>query len=315
MLAVRSSLEDIRVALKGRKFQVSCINGPEDIVLGGSNEEINALKITVGSLGFKSSLVKVQFAFHTSQVDPILKEFKLVAQNVIFNKPMIPVLSPLLGRSISDIGTFDPEYVVRHCREAVDMKAALESAYNTNQLVKDHIFVEVGPHPVVSSMVKNILGSQAAALSLLQRGKDIWPLLTGILSTAYSSGIDIKWAEYHRDFKAGMKVLKLPSYSWDLKEYWIQYVNDWTLRKGDPLPKSTCDLPHLPLDKRQGPVSPPKLQSTTVHNILEEKSDGKTVSLVFESNISRPDLMPLVQSHFVNGIPLCTPVSYVRFTL
>jgi acyl transferase domain-containing protein len=153
--------------------------------------------------------------------------------------------------------------------------------------------IEFGPHPVVSGMVKSTLGPQMTVLSTLQRNRDTWAILTGTLSVLYTSGIEIRWDEYHRDFKSSHQVLQLPAYSWDLKNYWMQYVNDWSLRKGD--------APVV--------INAPKLDTTTVHKTVEETSSVDKTTLIVESDIARADLNPLVQGHKVDGIPLCTPVS------
>ena len=94
-------------------------------------------------------------------------------------------------------------------------------------------FLEVGPHPIVSGMIRTIL-PQATALPTLQRKSDVWQNISQTLSTLYIAGVDIQWREYHRDFKPSQRILRLPNFSWDLKEYWMQHVRDWSLRKGDP---------------------------------------------------------------------------------
>ena len=92
------------------------------------------------------------------------------------------------------------------------------------------------------------------------------------------------------------KVLRLPAYSWDLQSYWIGYRNDWSLRKGDPLPAQQ-ESEHEPLE------------STTIHKVVKEEFSDQRGFLVLEADISRPDLSKFVHGHKVNGIPLCTPVS------
>ena len=118
------------------------------------------------------------------------------------------------------------------------------------------------------------------------------------LKGLYVGGADINWYKYHYDFKGSHEVLQLPAYSWDLKEYWMQYVNDWSLRKGDP-PLVVCNASTL--------------ESTTIHRVVEE--DGQGTRIVVEADIIRKDLSPLVQGHEVDGIPLCTPSVYADIAL
>ncbi|THC89100.1 hypothetical protein EYZ11_011447 [Aspergillus tanneri] len=127
-------------------------------------------------------------------------------------------------------------------------------------------------------MVKATLGPAVAAVATLQHNRDDWKALTNMLSSLYCAGIDLRWHECHRDFAAAHKVLELPAYKWNLKDYWMQYIHNWSLRKGDP-----------PL---VGPSVAP-LASTTIHNVVEENMDAITV----ESDMARADFNPLVQDH------------------
>ncbi|KAG9189968.1 hypothetical protein G6011_06836 [Alternaria panax] len=95
--------------------------------------------------------------------------------------------------------------------------------------------------------------------------------------------------------------IPLPSYAWDVKPYWIQYVNDWSLWKGDPPAESLQILP--------------KIESTTIHSVVLESGDFMRSKIVVEADISRKDLAPLVQRHEVDGIPLCTPSVYADMAL
>jgi hypothetical protein len=72
----------------------------------------------------------------------------------------------------------------------------------------------------------------------------------------------------------------------------MQYVHDWSLRKGDP-----------PLV-----AAPANLESSSIHTIIKNtlSTDGE---LVVEADLARDDLHPMVQGHQVYGVPLCTPVS------
>ncbi|KZF26353.1 polyketide synthase [Xylona heveae TC161] len=306
MLAILASLAKIDSILAGKKYEVACINGPEETVLSGPNEEIRAVQEALSEHKLKMTTLKVPYAFHSSQVEPILSTFEKAAAGITFHKPTVPVICPLFGNVVSEAGTFGPKYLSRHCREPVNFLDSLRSAQQSKVLTDKHIAIEIGPHPYMSKMVKATLGPQTSTLHMMQRNKDTWTILTQALSTLYVAGTEIRWSEYHRDFKSAHKVLRLPAYSWDLKDYWIQYVNDWSVRKGDPIPTAQAALPE--------PVVP-KLESTTIHRLVEENKEGFTVKLVVESDISRADLSPLVQGHVVDGIPLCTPSVYADIAL
>ncbi|RYC62694.1 hypothetical protein CHU98_g3504 [Xylaria longipes] len=300
MLVVMAGTDAIEAALKGAKYEIACINSPGETVLAGPRDVISMLNTLLSKANIRTTILKVPYAFHSTQVDGILPEFEVIAQHVTFSKPTVPVLCPLDGDIVTDIGRFSPSYLGRHCRGPVNMLAALQSARRDSVVTDQSLVLEVGPHPAVSGMVKSTLGPHMKIFATSRRNMSTWELLPGALKYIYEAGGEVKWAEYHRNFKSCQRVISLPSYSWDLKDYWIQYVNDWSLRKGDP-----------PLVINAAS----KLESTTIHKVLEETSDGARMYLVIESDITRPDLNPLVQGHLVDEIPLCTPSVYADIAL
>ncbi|KAJ5952040.1 Acyl transferase/acyl hydrolase/lysophospholipase [Penicillium vulpinum] len=299
MLVVRGSVEQIAGVLKDQDYEIACINSPVETVLAGTKEKVTTFKEILTDAGMKSTLLKVPYAFHSSQIDPIMADFAKVAKGVTFFKSKIPVLCPLEG-TVATAEEFNPAYLSLHARKPVNMFKALQAGYNSGLLTEQTMTIEIGPHPAISGMVKAVLGSQMITLASAQRAHSVSQVLTTALKTLYNGGADINWAEYQRDFKCFHNVLRMPAYSWDLKEFWIQYVNDWSLRKGDP-----------PLTVTAGPG----LESTTIHRIVEESGNSIKTKIVVEADIARKDLSPLVQGHEVDGIPLCTPSVYADIAL
>ena len=297
MLVVRGSVDEIAAVLKDAQYEVSCINSPVETVLAGPNEQVAVLQKLLADAGLKTTLLKVPFAFHSTQMEPMLEDFLVAASSVVYNEAKIPVISPLNGQLLKDFGS---EYLVKHTRQPVNMIKALLEARDTHRVINDQtVILEVGPHPAISGMVKACLGQQLTCLASAQRGRPAWLVIGATLKTLYVGGADIAWGEYHADFTHRHKVLPLPAYSWDLKEYWMQYVHDWSLRKGDP------------------PLSAPSLslESTTIHRVEEETSHADKTHIILEADIARKDLSPLVQGHEVDGIPLCTPSVYADIAL
>ena len=308
MLAVKASIKTISSILTD--FEVACINGPDDTVLGGSIDLIRKQQNVLGKSNLKSTILQTPYAFHTSQVDPILDTFITEAKGIVFHKPTVPVISPLLGSIVTEIGIFGPAYLSRHCREAVNMQASLESAKREGYIKANEFVLEIGPHPVVSSMFKATLGQQTVTFPSMHRNKDAWMVLSAALAALYAGSHEVDWVEYHTDFKSSQKVLQLPAYSWDLKEYWIKYENDWCVTKG--VHSMTPLLQSLQSSEKYIALPTPKLESTTVHRLVEETIEDQNAVIVVESDFSRPDLNAIAQGHKVNQIPLCTPVREIH---
>ena len=342
MLAIKASPSTVAGMLAGTKYEIACVNGPDDTVISGDNEQIGAAKTLVTRNGTKSVLLKVPFAFHSAQVTPILESFRSIAAGAAFHKPSIPVLCPLTGKIVTEEGVFGPSYVARHCREPVNMAEVLQYAYKSQVLTDKTFTIEIGPAPIVCGMVKASLGPQMPTLPLLQRGKDVWPKITAALESLYKQGQDINWLEYHAPFKGAHFVLDLPTYGWDLKEYFIPYENDWCIYKpygpphnfkpgtapkkvsfdpGDERPATVTKSKETPtaMAKSEAQKSKPqsltslqkidvvKPQSTTIHKVIEDTAANQKLTLVYETDLTRADVNRVVQGHVVNNIPFCTP--------
>nr|ALQ32764.1 putative polyketide synthase [Fusarium aywerte] len=300
MLVVKGSQDEIAEALKGEEYETACINSPIETVLAGPNDQIAKVKELLTAASFKTTLLKVPYAFHSSQLEPVVADIEELASKVTFSEPSIPVICPLDGTVVEDGKVFNASYLAKHSRQPVNMLSALTTAYRDGTMSDRTMMLEVGPHPAVTGMVKPALGQQITCIASLQRGRAPWEMLSNALKTLYDAGASINWVDYQSSFPGSHSVVALPAYSWDLKEYWIKYVNDWSLRKGDP-----------PLVINNAP----KLESTTIHNVVEENGDSNKTHIVVEADIARKDLSPLVQGHEVDGIPLCTPSVYADIGL
>lgn len=300
MLAIRASLNDITSFLKPEVHEIACINSPSEIVISGISADIDSLSERLCAAGIKSTKLRVPFAFHSAQVEPILEQLEAAASGIQFSKPAIPVVSPLIGEVIAETnhGLLDAKYLRRHCRETVNFLAALEAARHSKLMDDKTIWVEIGSHTVCSTMIRAALGPQTKTIASLRRNEDPWKVLCQSLSSAYLSGLDIQWREYHHDFAACQRVLYLPAYSWDNKNYWMAYKNDFCLTKGEDAP--------------QDQTSPRAAQKLTiaVQRIVESKDDGATATVVTESDLADPLLAPVMMSHKVNGVPLCPSSLY-----
>lgn len=297
MLAVKSSVAQVKQFLD-EATEVACINAPSETVISGASEKIDELAQTLTNEGFKATKLNVPFAFHSAQVEPILDSLAEIGKGVNFNTPSIPFVSALLGEVINETNSelLGPNYLTRHCRETVNFLGALEATRHSNLINDKTIWVEIGSHPVCSGMVKATFGPQATTVASLRRQEDTWKVLSTSISALYMAGIELRWKEYHQDFTAGHKVLPLPSYKWDLKNYWIPYTNNFCLLKGAPA---------APVAEA-APVA--VFLSSAAQRVLETSGDNSSASIVIENDIADPELNRVIAGHKVNGACLTPSV-------
>ncbi|KAL7815101.1 ketoacyl-synt domain-containing protein [Trichoderma gracile] len=304
MLAIRSSVDQVHPYLDAALHDVACINGPQDTVISGCVDDIQSLAQKLTDNGIKATRVDVPFAFHSAQVDPVLEGLEAIASHVTFHSPRVPIGCPLVGKTfhVGETPSFDAKHISRHCREAVNFRGLLQSAKEDGVISEKTTWIEVGPHTVCSNLVKANLGQDITAVPSLMRKKDGWQTLTSSLATLYCRGLSITWDEYHRDFEACKEVLTLPAYSWDNKRYWIEYVHDWLLTRGDP--------PVQPSAPVQAPIS---FSTASVHRIVHELVDKGKLTITAECEFTSEQLRDVVYGHVVNGNRVCTSSLYTDF--
>ena len=314
MMAVRAALADIEKSISGMSYEIACINGPKDTVLSGTGEEIDAACEKLQADGYRCFTLDVAFAFHSAQTDPVLDEFEQIATSgVIFQTPNLPVISPLLSKVIFDNKTVNANYVRRATREPVNFFSALENAQKISTIDDKTVWVEIGPHPVCMGFVKATLPTINVATSSLRRGEDSWATMAQSLAALHCAGIEVDWIEFHRPFEKALRLVDLPTYAWNDKNYWLMYNGDWSLTKGNHFYDEEKGI--KPGQTVQAaPVSKSSLRTSTVQQIIDEEFQGVTGKVVMQSDLMQPDFFAAAHGHSMNGCGVVTSVSQFRFS-
>ncbi|GAD98443.1 polyketide synthase, putative [Paecilomyces variotii No. 5] len=300
MLAIHETIQNTREILGDGldNLELSCVNGPNDIVLSGEVSFVQQAEQLLKSRGIKCTILEIAFAFHSPQVEPILDPFVKAAQSVNFSAPRVPIISTALGSVVRDSDSVNAHYLQTHTREPVQFVQALRKS-RTEGLVDDAtVWLELGPNPICLSMVTATFGSDTRGNSpirgmpTLRRRENPWKTISNTLSFLHTYGVDIDWSGYHQDFERGQKLLHLPAYSFDERNYWIEYKNNWLLRRTE-------------IESRPSPAASFSTLTTTVQRLLFEEVADSKVTLLFEDDLSEPALNALIAGHSLNGVALC----------
>ncbi|HTI27362.1 MAG TPA: type I polyketide synthase, partial [Kutzneria sp.] len=190
---------------------IAAVNGPQSVVISGDEAAVLAIKAEFDARGRKTTRLKVSHAFHSPLMEPMLDEFRQVVAGLAFREPTIPVVPASAGGG----QWTDPEYWVRHVREAVrfcDTIRTLESKNVTR-------FVEIGPDAVLAGMGAGcVAGENSVFVALQRKDKPQEHELVAGVAKAFAHGVPVKWTE----FFAGLDVrpVDLPTYAFQRQRYW-----------------------------------------------------------------------------------------------
>ncbi|MER5515821.1 type I polyketide synthase [Streptomyces sp. NPDC002763] len=224
MIAVRAPLAEVTRLLDetpGRAVAVAAVNGPRAVVLSGPEDAVTALATAVGR---PYRRLRVSHAFHSPLLDPMLAEYRAVAESVAYHRPSTPVVSTLTGRPESDaLATAD--HWVRQARETVrfaDAVSRLAEAGGT-------AFVEAGPAPSLAVAAEECLGPDTGAVfvSCGDAGTTV-----EALAALYVHGVPVDWRPVYAD--TGARRRPLPTYPFQRQRYWLDATRH-PGRSGHPL--------------------------------------------------------------------------------
>jgi malonyl CoA-acyl carrier protein transacylase len=218
MVAVLANENSVAAAIQPYRDEVSiaAINGPQSIVISGTQSAIEALTATLNTAGIKTKPLTVSHAFHSPLMEPILAEFKRIAAEITYAKPKIALCSNVTGEFAADEIT-TPDYWCRHLRQPVKFAANMatleQNGYNC--------LVEIGPKPTLLGMGRQCLSDEVGVwLPSLREGQNDWQQLLQSLGELYVHGVPIDWSGFYHDYPH--RRVALPTYPFQKRRYWVE---------------------------------------------------------------------------------------------
>ncbi len=218
MVSIAAAEADIELT---EGVSVAAVNGPASVVISGEEAAVLAIAAKFP----KTKRLKVSHAFHSPLMDPMLADFRAVAETLTYHPAEIPVLSNVSGALAS---SFTAEYWVRHVREAV----RFADGVSTLDAAGVGVFLELGPDGVLSAMVRETLGANCVAVPVLRRDRSEERALLSALSTVHVHGGEVSWVP----FFPGAARVDLPTYAFQRSRYWLDMMLPDTVLPDTVLP-------------------------------------------------------------------------------
>ncbi|MET7906296.1 type I polyketide synthase, partial [Streptomyces sp. NPDC005355] len=189
---------------------IAAVNAERSVVVSGAESAVDAVTEVARSKGRRTRRLRVEQAFHSGLVEPMLGRFAEVLGEVSWGVPRIPLVSNLTGAVVEAAEIGSVEYWVRHAREAVRFAEGVE--WLGRHGVTD--VVEVGPDATLSALVAEQLDA-AVAVPTARRDQDEVVTLTHALARLHTRGTAVRWPT----LGPGRR-LDLPTYAFQRRRYW-----------------------------------------------------------------------------------------------
>ena len=206
MLAVQASEAEM-LPLLTAEVGIAAVNGPTSVVVSGTAEAVRAIAEKLE--GRRTKQLTVSHAFHSPLMDGMLDDFRSVVEGLAFGAPRLPIVSTVeAGADLCD-----PEYWVRHVREAVRFCDAVQTLEREGV----RTFLELGPDGTLCALGQECVVGDATFVPVLRRDRPEDRTVTTALATLHVRGVAVDWTPVF----TGAHRVDLPTYAFQHERYWL----------------------------------------------------------------------------------------------
>lgn len=152
MLAVGMPAEQARELVgDDPRVDIAAINSATSLTLSGDIDRLDEIAEKLTEDGIFARRLRVEVPYHSRLMDPILDELRDALAGLEPQAPTVPLYSSVTGAPVTG-PDWDAEYWCANVREPVRFADAIAAL-----VTERRVFLEVGPHPVLSGNIREIL--------------------------------------------------------------------------------------------------------------------------------------------------------------
>ncbi|MFE3940163.1 acyltransferase domain-containing protein, partial [Streptomyces goshikiensis] len=199
-----------RIASSDDRLSVAAVNGTSSTVVSGDADAVADLVDGLVVEGIRARIIDVDYASHSAHVEEIRERCLAELAGITPRSGAVPFYSSVTG-GLLDTKALDAEYWYRSLRQTVEFEQATRAL-----LAAGHrVFIETGPHPVLTYGIEDTAADagapEALALGTLRRGAGGLRQLQLALAAAQVRGLPVDW---QRAFAGpGARRVDLPTYA------------------------------------------------------------------------------------------------------
>jgi acyl transferase domain-containing protein/acyl carrier protein len=227
---------------KHKNVSIAAVNSSESITFSGEDTQLDQISEDLDSHNIFNKRLQVDIPYHSNVMECIKDEMLCRLAHIKTSPPHTPIYSTVTGES-STGNDYESNYWYRNAREPVHFSKAMEALLTHG----DAVFLEIGPHPVLQSSIKQCItksNTSSIHVSTLNKkeNNEIFAFIKSI-ARLHTLGFNINWGLL---CNAGNHI-KLPAYPWQKNIYWNETrssSNDRLFIPGNPFLNSRVSHPN-----------------------------------------------------------------------
>ncbi|MGQ5663949.1 type I polyketide synthase [Streptomyces sp. ECR2.10] len=216
MVAVEATEDEVLPLLgDGEDVGIAAVNGPRSVVVSGAAGTVEEIAAHLRGQGRRVTALRVSHAFHSPLMEPVLAEFRAVAESLDCAEPRIPIVSTLTGEIATAAELMSAEHWVEQVRRPVRFADAVRRLDEQGA----GRFLELGPDGTLTALAQGCLDGDGHLLRpLLRKDRPEPASLLAAVAELRLHGGEVDWNAVFAP--TGATVVDLPTYAFAHERYW-----------------------------------------------------------------------------------------------
>ncbi len=225
MAAMGLSLEDTESLIAelglSNQVEIAGMNSPKSVTLAGPLPALQKLETLAEQRDIFYRILDLDYAFHSKYMEPVKDRLLTSLESLRPGQTSVPMYSTVTGNQI-DGRKFTAQYWWDNVRQPVAFGKAVET------MIEDgfHVFMDVGPHPIMRGYLNECLRHAnvrgLVSPTLLRKSDEVQDIQRALLSVHLAGA----YMDLDKHFPVCGTHIDLPTYPWQHQEYWHDVTNE-----------------------------------------------------------------------------------------
>jgi acyl transferase domain-containing protein len=265
MASVTASVDlvEARLAPWNDRVSVAVVNGPNSVVVSGEPDALDEFVEKMHAEGVQAKRISVDYASHSHQVTRVRDQVIQPLADVRARTSTLPFYSTLHGRTI-DTAELNGGYWYDNLRGRVLFEPAVR------RMVDDgfRVFIEMSPHPVLTSPVEEMVEdvNDTVVLASSRRDRGEVDAVVGSLARLHARGGSVDWSALY----GARQRVNLPTYAFQRQRYWLSSTPTAVAAETSVTEQPANDDHLVPLSDRLVDLSDADAEALVLEHVLEK---------------------------------------------
>jgi amino acid adenylation domain-containing protein len=218
MMAVRTTFEKLN-EIKNSFFEIGAINATQSCTISFKTNMLEKVEEVLIGNAIEYVPLKTSHAFHSSQFDIILDEFENFVNQFTLKIPCRPFISCPTGDYADENEVTKGNYWAKQLRTTVNFDKGITTIHRSGEC----LFIESGPNTHLSGLTRQNQSTTKKTSIISTIGRETngntYETFLQSIGQIWMAGLNVDFNHFY--LERTPRMVKLPSYAFEKKRFWI----------------------------------------------------------------------------------------------